>query len=352
MKPLFEKTATVWTISEFYDYFQTNKLNFNVGYQRESGIWDENAKSYLIDSIMKNYPIPSIFLNPKIDDKGRTVYDVVDGKQRLLTIKEFIENKIPLTTFFGNEEIFDEETEALADQIAGKTFEQLNTKEKKFDFFVKQFWTYKLNIDMIYETNYDLVANLFDRLNRNGAPLNKQELRNAKYGQTRLLELIKSLADDSYWQDKLKKTSRMQNLEFISEIFFTSVNGDVLATTNDELDKLYEHYKNQDNFDKMKKTFDNTLAILRSLPVDFTKYKRLCSPTHLYTLFALAQVIAKKTKTIKTENINIFYEEYFYHYDKNKKYLSDYYTASSNGTHSLKCRQKRLEALINYCNNH
>ena len=121
--------------------------------------------------------------------------------------------------------------------MAGRTFDQLNTENNKFDTFIKQFWKYKLNIDMIYASNYDLVANLFDRLNRNGAPLNKQELRNAKYGKTKLLEVIKSLADDNFWQDKLKKTTRMQNLEFISEIFFTSVNGDIQTTTNNELDK-------------------------------------------------------------------------------------------------------------------
>lgn len=353
MKPLFEKHSTIWTISEFYGYWQEKKIKPNVGYQRESGIWDDAAKSYLIDSIMKNFPMPSIFLNPKVDDNGITIYEVVDGKQRLQTIIDFIENKIPLTNDFENEEIFDEETEKLAAQMNGKTFSELNSDEdKKFDIFVKQFWKYKISIDMIYEPNYDLIANLFDRLNRNGAPLNRQELRNAKYGQTKLLELIKNLADDEYWKNKLKKTTRMQNLEFISEIFFTSINGDVRATTNDELDNLYEQYQSQNDFNSMKETFNTILDELKSLPIDFNKYKRLCSPTHLYTLFSLAQQISKKTITIKKENINKFYEEYFYHYDENNKYLLDYYTASSNGTHSLKCRQIRLGALIEYCNNY
>ncbi|MBP5402245.1 MAG: DUF262 domain-containing protein [Treponema sp.] len=350
MRPLFEKNPTVWTISEFYDNYQTNKLKFEVGYQRESDIWDIDAKSYLIDSIMKNYPIPSIFLNPDVGNDGRTVYYVIDGKQRLQTIIGFIENKIPLPLFFANEEIFDKETEQLADQMAGKTFDQLSTKDKKFDVFIKQFWKYKLNIDMIYETNYDLVANLFDRLNRNGAPLNKQELRNAKYGKTELLNLIKFLANDAYWQDKLKKTTRMQNIEFISEIFFTALAGQVMATTNADLDKLYEKYKDQKDFNELKKSFDDVMKCLTKLPIDFNKYKRLCSPTHLYTLFSLAQVISRNGEKINIENINNFYEEYFYQYDEKKDYLYKYFTASSNGTHSLKCRQIRLEALINYCN--
>ena len=110
MVPLFEKNPTVWTISELYDNYQNNKLDFNVGYQRESDIWDIEAKSYLIDSIMKNFPIPSIFLNPDVGTNGRTIYYVIDGKQRLQTIIDFIENKIPLPNYFANDEIFDKET--------------------------------------------------------------------------------------------------------------------------------------------------------------------------------------------------------------------------------------------------
>lgn len=349
MKFVIDKNPTNLTISEFYDNYQANKYHFDVGYQRESDVWSDDAKSFLIDSIMKNYPIPSILLNPSLGETGKTEYAVVDGKQRLNAIIDFIENKIPLTSYFADDEIFDKESEELAKEIAGRTFKDIQTKEKKYDLFVRQFWNYKLNLDMLYEDNYDLVSNIFDRLNRNGSPLNKQELRHAKYGNTKLYKLIENLSKDSFWNDKLKKTTRMQNVEFISELFFTSVCGKVITTTHIELDDFYKDYSQQNNFDTYENMFNKTMKILKNLPVNYEKYRRLCSTTHLYSLFSLAQEINKNNLKINNKRINDFYDEYFYNYDENKDYLKDYYTASSNGTHSIKCRKTRLDALLNYC---
>lgn len=351
MRFVIDKNPTNLTISEFYDNYQANKYHLDVGYQRESDIWSDDAKSFLIDSIMKNYPIPSILLNPKLGATGKTEYDVVDGKQRLKTIIDFIENKIPLTSYFADDEIFDKETEELAKQIEGKMFKDLQTKDKKYDIFVRQFWTYKLNLDMLYEDNYDIVSTIFDRLNRNGSPLNKQELRHAKYGNTSLYKLIETLAKDTFWDDKLKKTTRMQNIEFISELFFTSLAGKVITTTYVELDKLYDQYHKQNDFDSFEEEYNKIMGVLKSLPINYEKYRRICSTTHLYSLFSLAQSISNNTAKIDDKKINNFYNDYFYNYDENNNCLKNYYTASSNGTHSLKCRQTRLEALTKYCQN-
>ena len=60
---------------------------------------------------------------------------------------------------------------------------------------------------------------MFDRLNRNGEPLNPQELRNAKYSTTPLLKLIKELSNISFLQDKRErlKIERMEDEEFVSD---------------------------------------------------------------------------------------------------------------------------------------
>ena len=105
MAKLFERKSTSLTISEFYDNYTSNKYRFDVTYQRKSGVWSEDKKSFLIDSILKNYPVPAIFLRPCVDnDTGKTVYDVVDGKQRLEAIVDFIENRIALTTYFAEDD--------------------------------------------------------------------------------------------------------------------------------------------------------------------------------------------------------------------------------------------------------
>ena len=80
-------------ISEFYENDTAGKYKYDAAYQRDK-VWSEEKKSFLIDSILKNYPIPPVFLRLRINkDTGATTYDVIDGKQRLTTIRDFIEGK-------------------------------------------------------------------------------------------------------------------------------------------------------------------------------------------------------------------------------------------------------------------
>lgn len=47
-------------ISEFYENDKAGKYEYSAVYQREK-VWSEEKKSFLIDSILKNYPIPPVF---------------------------------------------------------------------------------------------------------------------------------------------------------------------------------------------------------------------------------------------------------------------------------------------------
>ena len=80
-------------------------------------------------------------------------------------------------------------------KIAGKTFSEIKT-EGSSDY-VKQFWTYTLQIEYLYDDNTDLISSVFDRLNRNGEPLNRQELRKARYANTPIMTVIQKLTENS-----------------------------------------------------------------------------------------------------------------------------------------------------------
>jgi len=60
-------------------------------YQRRSR-WDNSKRSLLIESLLLNIPIPPIFLF----EKEYGVYEVIDGRQRLETLKDFLSNNISL----------------------------------------------------------------------------------------------------------------------------------------------------------------------------------------------------------------------------------------------------------------
>ena len=203
MAKFFERNSTKLTISEFYDNYKLNKYNFQASYQRKSDVWAEDKKAFLIDSILKNYPIPAIFMRPIVDDSGRTQYDIVDGKQRLQAIIGFIEGRISLTSYFAEDSFLGEENRSAAEIISGKTFEEI--KKESASEYIKQFWTYTLQIEYLYEENVELVSSVFDRLNRNGEPLNPQELRNAKYSNTQIMPTIHKLACNDYLKDKMER---------------------------------------------------------------------------------------------------------------------------------------------------
>ena len=72
------------TVEEIIQKYRDKKLNLNPGFQRDS-VWKISDRAKLIDSIIKNYPLPSLFLYRRETD-GEIYYDVIDGKQRIESI--------------------------------------------------------------------------------------------------------------------------------------------------------------------------------------------------------------------------------------------------------------------------
>lgn len=353
MAKFFERNSTKLTISEFYDNYIAQKYNFDASYQRKSNVWAEDKKSFLIDSILKNYPIPAIFMRPIVDDDGKTKYDIVDGKQRLQAIIGFIEGEIQLTSYFAEDRFLDDENRQLAENIAGKKFGDIKRDGISSDY-IKQFWTYTLQIEYLYENDLELVSSVFDRLNRNGEPLNPQELRNAKYSMTPLVKLIQELSETNYLRDKLErlKIERMEDEEFISELLFLVLNNKMLDSTPATLDEEYEKYKDKKILlEQGKQKFEQTILFMENLKLNFEKNKRLCWTTHLYTLFSLCWYCINKD--VRAEDIRNrverFYEEYFSKSTEYEGCLKKYKDAASSRTRSASQKNNRLCALLEYC---
>jgi len=175
------RDTTFLTVATLWENFSLKKYNFDPPYQRKS-IWSEEKKSFLIDSILRNFPMPPIFLHQKIaNDTGVTSYDVIDGKQRLSSIMSFIKNEIPVSSDF-------ESSENDSPKLSGTFFSDLDRPE--YSDIKREFWKYAVPVELIDVSDISLIEDIFDRLNRNGEPLKGQELRNAKYHGSALLESV------------------------------------------------------------------------------------------------------------------------------------------------------------------
>src|SRR6266508_4041385 len=84
---LSHKTQTQ-SILNLRNLYEHGNLNLEPGFQRQS-VWAERDRAKLMDSILRNYPLPAIFLY-KREDAGSLIFDVIDGKQRLESIFMFI----------------------------------------------------------------------------------------------------------------------------------------------------------------------------------------------------------------------------------------------------------------------
>lgn len=181
--------ATVNIAAEPASVFQLKRKHDNIppliildpDYQRQT-VWNPKQKSELIESILMGIPLPLIYV--KEDDKG--VYIIVDGRQRLTTLFQFINHEFPLK----NLKVLHELNDAY--------FSKTTKSGTEYDKFLTQAQQSKiedcpLTLHVIKPPTQDRVTfDLFDRVNRGGTRLNNQEMRNAIY-QGAATELLKSL---------------------------------------------------------------------------------------------------------------------------------------------------------------
>jgi len=80
--------TTTKSILDLQNLYKNGNLNLEPGFQRKS-VWTDRDRAKLIDSILRNYPLPAIFLYRRETD-GDLVFDVIDGKQRLESIFMFM----------------------------------------------------------------------------------------------------------------------------------------------------------------------------------------------------------------------------------------------------------------------
>lgn len=81
--------GTDWTVETIMNQLVRNNINLFPRFQRRDA-WTNQAKSKFIESLLLGLPIPPIILAESRESRGK--YIVIDGKQRLLTIRRFFAN--------------------------------------------------------------------------------------------------------------------------------------------------------------------------------------------------------------------------------------------------------------------
>lgn len=95
-RPPLEKPGTyLRDIGYLINAMKNDEIDVNPEYQREV-VWTADRMSQLIDSLMENFYIPPIILNRQTNrDTRKSILVCVDGKQRLSSVKAFVQGIIP-----------------------------------------------------------------------------------------------------------------------------------------------------------------------------------------------------------------------------------------------------------------
>lgn len=220
-------------IIDVYNWLVAGIMQYKIKIQRNTA-WRENDKKELIDTIMNGYPIPSIFISNSIlkEDEMKNIYHVLDGRQRLETIQEFIEGKF---------------------KYDNKKYSELSIDEKK------KVLSYYIPIIMIDDSDLNQIKEIFRRLNKTAIRLNKIEITSSQYFEYSFMIFA-----------KLAITTRNYDREIEEYIRDTQILYSYKGNTekDEEVIEIYEEEITEDtnelNIENLKKELKNYSISLKN----------------------------------------------------------------------------------------
>lgn len=194
-----------FTVSTILDQLRAKRIVIPE-YQRNY-VWSVPQASRLIESLIIQCPIPTIYLSQGSDE----VLSVIDGNQRLMTLSEFI-----------SEDSFDLKGLTVYPQLDGLRFSGLDSR------FQRHILNRALRcLVILKETHPQIKFDVFERLNTGAAKLTPQELRHGLY-HGKLIRLASSLSKAKEFKKLLPAgyEKRQKSEELCLRFFATYYNGD------------------------------------------------------------------------------------------------------------------------------
>lgn len=221
-------------------YSERDEIQTNPDYQRMGGVWTLEKRRLLIDSVINDYDLPKIYfheLNRGTAAETGFRYAVIDGRQRLETIWQFMEDQFSLSSDI----MYQREPEI---DLGGLRYSDLAKEHPrlrvKFDSFVLPVVIVRTQDDEI-----DLIEDMFSRLNE-AVPLNAAEKRNAFGGA--FVNAITQVSRHKFFTDKVRfGNKRFQHREVAARLMLTEHNthsfGRLIDTKKVYLDQIAIEYK-------------------------------------------------------------------------------------------------------------
>jgi hypothetical protein len=256
-------------ISGVYHRYQDGIIDLQPDFQRDL-VWNLSKKQTLIDTILRGWHFPPIFLvAPLVGER----LDVLDGQQRLNAIFEFIEGRFPVN---GNIEPFDKNLKTLH----GLRFHEIPQDVKS------RFLRYPFRVCELYDYREEEPYELFFRLNQ-GSVLTAAEKRNTLYGPVR--EQVKRLV---LWMDELEigsdtigfNNNRLAYEDVVSRLLYALATRSLGKKITDQM--LVDMYRGAFSIDD--EVFDQAREAISNLAKIVDRKVKLSKPTLFTWLLILS----------------------------------------------------------------
>lgn len=185
------------SMSALIKRIENEEVNLNTEFQRKGGLWSQKQKSQLIESLFLKIPLPAFYFDAEKED----YWLIIDGLQRITTLKEFIVDK---TLSLSGLEFFTDLNGLNYSQLP-RTFTRRVDETDLVAYIVKK------------GTPTNVKYNIFKRINTGGLELTPQEIRHALYqGQaTKVLKILSQSENFKQATGYSIRTDRMMDQEFV-----------------------------------------------------------------------------------------------------------------------------------------
>lgn len=266
--------------------------------QRKEGQWNSKQKSELIDSLLRKYPI-----NPTYGVKENGKIGIIDGVQRLSTIRDFIDNKFTLGKFLERVKINNNEYE-----IAGKRFKKLDEKVQE------ELINAELQVYELIDCTDKEVREMFARQN-SGKPLSNTNKRSVLENE-KVSKSINTLASHNFFTKIVTKTQSKSDLEkdIVRQVLMIVSDYEISSFRSNDIDKFVV-WLNDHIDDSILKQLTEALDKLDAAFPEFLKIKKLVAPLMIYGMYKA--IIRKKS----TQKYIIWLKKFIEQYDTNRDFL-------------------------------
>jgi uncharacterized protein with ParB-like and HNH nuclease domain len=331
------KNSRPWTVNQVKKMIDNQSLVFDNAIQRNF-VWDRKRMSLLIDSLIRDYPVPPFYTildGRKITTpKGEvSVYDCLDGKQRCTTLYRFLNDEFtlselePFATEEGNVDISGMKYSELPEELQD-TLKNAHITVYSFD-----------------DATDDDITEIMARLN-NGKPLSAVDNTRIK---AKDLKGIQRLASHKFFANYLtdKAIEGHQGEEIVVKIYH-HINNPESGLDNKDIRPVYQSLEITAEVEvRMNIILDNLFDIIMLVEKYSKKLaKKLCKKTHLISIsFMMDRVMTEDDKASIAKCLIQFFDEGSPSYDE------DYNSACQNGSNhaeNVKARRNALQKHIDW----